>query len=351
MDGSAAYDQIFEGEKEWYLFPDGKRYTKPQFLAAFMSKLNLTRQDTVMLDRSARFDLLQPVFQSKGQARLIFIMHARHFYKKGEDFGNLINTEYYYCFKYSGAIDTIVVSTKKQKEELVEKLTEYQCSVPEIAVIPAGGVDCFRHPETKRRPYSLISVSRIAWRKKIDWLIKSVIKVHRVNPYVSLDIYGEDEGCLVHLQKMISQNQAQSYIRFMGWMDVTEVYKNYEVYLTASLGESFGLSLLEANASGTAMIGLDVEYGNRVFIRPEVNGYLVDFDTRYLDGGDEELTDAIAKKIIEIFSDEERLERFHQQSYEIAKSFSSEIIAEKWKNLLLGSENASGMSMDKMLDE
>ena len=26
-DASAAYDQIFEGEKEWYLFPDGRRYT------------------------------------------------------------------------------------------------------------------------------------------------------------------------------------------------------------------------------------------------------------------------------------------------------------------------------------
>ncbi len=48
-DGSAACDQIFEGEKEWYLFPDGRRYTKQQLLAAFIQKLELKEQDVILL--------------------------------------------------------------------------------------------------------------------------------------------------------------------------------------------------------------------------------------------------------------------------------------------------------------
>lgn len=96
-----------------------------------------------------------------------------------------------------------------------------------------------------------------------------MIKAHRINPNIFIDIYGRDDGYLGYLQDMVSQNQAQSYIRFMGWADVTEVYKNYEVYITASLWETLGLSLLEAVASGTAMIGLDVKYGNHLFIQPE----------------------------------------------------------------------------------
>ena len=82
------------------------------------------------------------------------------------------------------------------------------------------------------------------------------------------------------------------------------------------------------------MIGLDVKYGNRLFIQPEKNGYLVNFHKDNVDGDDEKLTDIIAGKIIEIFTDEERLDKFHRNSYEIAAGFSSEIIKEKWKVLL-----------------
>ena len=112
-----------------------------------MKKLNLSEQDIVVIDRPARFDFMQPIFQYKEKARLIVIMHSKHFYEKGENPYDLyLNKEYDYCFKHSEIIDTLVVSTQEQKGELTEKLMEYQCSVPEIAVIPAGGVDRLRYP-------------------------------------------------------------------------------------------------------------------------------------------------------------------------------------------------------------
>lgn len=333
--GSVAYEQIFEKEKEWYLFQNGQIYTKHQFLAAFIQKLDLCKKDVVIIDRPVRVDLIQPIFQFKKEARLILIIHSKHFYEENEDLYELyLAREYYYSFKYSGKLDTIVVSTEAQKKELMGRLLDYKCSLPQITVIPAGGIDNYKKPQMQRRPYSLISVSRIERRKRIDWIIQSVIKAHRRNSNISIDIYGSNDGYLACAQKMISQNHAESYIHLMGWADVTEIYKNYEVYLTASLGETLGLSLLEAVASGTAMIGLDVKYGNHVFIQSEQNGYLIDFDKKYMKGDGEELTDAIAEKIIEIFSDEKRLERFHQASYEIAKGFASGIIREKWKKLL-----------------
>ena len=52
----------------------------------------------------------------------------------------------------------------------------------------------------------------------------------------------------------------------MGYADVTEIYKNYEVFITASLGETLGLTTLEAIGSGDAVIGLNVRYGNQVLI-------------------------------------------------------------------------------------
>ncbi len=337
IDGEAVYDQIFEGDREWYLFPDGRCYTKQEFFAAFIQKLNLKENDIILLDRPASFDLLQPIFQFKGMAKLVVIIHSGHFYEKGEDPYDLyLNKEYYYCSKYSEMIHTMVVSTEEQKHELAEKLQECGCTVPEIKVIPAGGIDGLRYPEIRRRPFSMISVSRIHRRKKVEWIIKSVIKAHQKNSNISVDIYGEgvDKDYFQYLYSIVLKNEAQSYIRFMGWADVAEVYKNYEVYITASLWETLGLSLMEAVASGIAMIGLDVKYGNRLFIQPGKNGYLVEFNADYVDGDDDKLTDAIADRIVDIFSDEEYLEECHYNSYEIAKKFIPEIMVEKWKNLL-----------------
>lgn len=333
-DGRVAYDQIFEGEKEWYLFPEGRLYTKQQFFVTFLEKLALKKQDIVILDRPARYDIVQPLFQFEKNARLIVIIHSGHFYERGEDpFDLYLNREYNYCFKYAGMIDTMIVSTEEQKKELTEKLLEYRCKVPKITVIPAGGIKKLKYPVGRRRPYSMLSVSRLAKRKKVEWILRAVIKAHRVNTSLSLDIYGQGDA-LSYLQDIVSQNRAESYIRFMGWTDVTEIYQNYEVYITASLWETLGLSLMEAVAAGNAMIGLDVKYGNRLFIRPGENGYLVNFHTGYVDGDDEELTDEMAEKIIEIFADREQLEKFHQCSYEIAEKFSTEMIEKQWKNLL-----------------
>lgn len=42
----------------------------------------------------------------------------------------------------------------------------------------------------------------------------------------------------------------------------------------------------------------------------------------------------LAQGILKIFEDRERLEQFHEKSYEIGKGFLQEVIAEKWQKLL-----------------
>lgn len=340
-DGSVAYDQLWKGEEEHYLFPDGSLYTRSQFIAEFVKRLSLSEKDIVFLDRGAQCDFVQPLFQFGNAARFMTFLHSGHYFEKGEDPGTCgylnFNYEYLYFFKYSDKIDTMVVSTQRQKEELLQRLRDYGCAVPHVEVIPAAGIERLRHPKVTRERYSLLTVSRIDWRKKIDWIIKGVVKAHRKNPDIFIDIYGEgDRAHLKSLQDLVSEHQAQSYIRFMGYQDVTEVYQNYEVYLSASLWETLGLSMMEAVASGTAMIGLDVKYGNRLFIEPGRNGYLVDFNLNYVLGDDSRLIDDMAEKIVKIFEDEERLEEFHGASYEIAGRFSDEMIREKWRKLFGG---------------
>lgn len=334
-DGSISFEQLFGRGKEEYFFPSGKTYTKSQLIAEFVKRLNLSEKDIVLLDRSSQFDFVQPLFEYGNKARFITILHSEHFFEKGEDsnYALYLNWEYCYWFKYSKLIETMVVSTQEQKEEVIRRLREYNCIVPDIKVIPAGGIEYLHHPKSERKPYSLISVSRLDPRKKIDWIIKSVVEAHRVNPNISLDIFGCGvEWYVKYIEKIVCDSQAQSYVRFMGHMNVMDAYENYEVFITASTWETLGLSVMEAIGAGTAVIGLDVKYGNRILVHPEENGYLIDYS--YMDPDENRIINDMAKTIADIFSDEERLRQFHKKSYEIAENFTFKRIAEKWKELL-----------------
>lgn len=131
-DGSAAYDQIFEGEKEWFLFPDGKRYTKPQLITEFIKKLNLSAEDTVILDRSVPHIWIQGIFTYGKAARIVVLNHAGRSDAKDEN-------GFYHWFPFSESIDTMIVSSEVQKKILMEDLKKYHCKVPVIKIAPIDG--------------------------------------------------------------------------------------------------------------------------------------------------------------------------------------------------------------------
>ncbi len=139
-DGAAAYDQIFEGETEWYVFPDGRRYTKPQLIGRFVEGLNLSEQDLVVLDASVPREVMRAVFTFGRKARIAAVVHAGNYFAKDEAGQDSFSEEYpYYWFPYSGLLDMMIVSTGEQKEELIRLLKEYHCDVPKMRIIPVEG--------------------------------------------------------------------------------------------------------------------------------------------------------------------------------------------------------------------
>ena len=84
------------------------------------------------------------------------------------------------------------------------------------------------------------------------------------------------------------------------------------------------------------MIGLDVRYGNRLFIKNNINGKLVDFNID--DIGKEEVEKVTIERmkdaIIEVFENRERLISYQNNSYIIAKEYMDEQIEEKWLKFL-----------------
>jgi accessory Sec system glycosylation protein GtfA len=212
---------------------------------------------------------------------------------------------------------------------LIEQFEKYLKVTPNVYTIPVGALNELKYPNKARKPYSLITASRLATEKHVDWMVDAVATVHDEIPEITLDIYGRG-GAEKALKEQISKLGADSYIRLMGQHDLEDIYINYEAYLSASTSEGFGLTLMEAIGSGLPIIGFDVRYGNKNFIDEDKNGFKLPYNIGIEKSRRQKLfVDAIKK----LFT-ESNLEDMHNHSYEKAKEYLASEVEAKWKNLL-----------------
>ncbi len=78
-------------------------------------------------------------------------------------------------------------------------------------------------------------------RKHIDWLVKAVIVAKRQVPELTFDIYGEGSEDATVKRKIIHTPRA--ILVYSGIFKLDEIYNDYELFLSASTSEGFGLTL------------------------------------------------------------------------------------------------------------
>lgn len=328
QDGSLAYEELVDGQRSIFQFPNRICYSKDELIAYMLERLELTIKDIILLDRATGIG--QAVLQHRHPAKLAVVIHAEHFNSKGSDDHNILWNNYYeYQFTNADKIDAFITSTEKQKELLEVQFKKYTTFHPKIYAIPVGSLEKLRYPEMNRRPFSLLTGSRLASEKHIDWLVSAVIQAHETLPELSFDIYGEG-GERGKLTELINKGNAQDYIHLKGHQNLTEVYKDYDVYLTASTSEGFGLTLMEAVGSGLPLIGLDVPYGNQTFVDDGKNGYLIE---RQEPDNRTQMAQAFAQKIGTYYHELDQ-EQAHSHSYQIAQAFLYEELAKLWQRFV-----------------
>jgi len=326
--GSIAFSEYIDNDTQLYSFNDMKFYNKASFIAYFIQQLNLTSNDILILDRASQIG--QAVLQNRGESKVGVVVHAEHFNESSSDNNQVLWNNYYdYQFTQAREIDFFITATEIQKNILKEQMWQFKGVKPVVKAISVGSLGSLKYPAYERKPFSIITASRLASEKHIDWLLYAVIKAKPYIPYLTFDIYGEGAE-KEKLQKIIDLHKANGYIQLKGHVDLDEVYTQYELFISGSTSEGFGLTLMEAVGSGLTMIGFDVNYGNPTFIENEENGYLIPFSTD--DINLEKITDNISKKIIKYFNGDK--ESMHEKSYEIAKKFKTNKIEFKWQNLI-----------------
>ncbi|MBP2058870.1 accessory Sec system glycosylation protein GtfA [Lactobacillus colini] len=334
--GSVAYTQYLDKGKEMFEFPNQIIfYSKSDLYREMLKRLNLGQNDQIIIDRIDEDKNLingQIILENHGAAKIFVVVHADHYSKEFTNQHHILWNNYYeYQFNNSSEIDTYIVATPMQKKILAKQLKQYYGINARIICIPVGNLAKLTAPDPQLKRYSLITASRLASEKHIDWIIQAVVKAKKMIPELSFDIYGEGNKKAA-LQELINTNQAQDYIKLKGQQDLSKVYSKYDGYIAASTSEGFGLSLMEAVGSGLPMIGYDVPYGNPTFIDNNKNGFLLPYNN---DWSSDKKISILSEAIVKLFTkDNHEMVEFRKHSYEIAQNYLLDKIATKWQKEL-----------------
>ena len=150
-----------------------------------------------------------------------------------------------------------------------------------VEVIPVPiATEKFMSKERKKSNFKMVYVGRISKNKRIDRLIDVVKILARQEPRTKLYIIGKDwEGLRASLEKRVLSEGIWKNVEFVGEASNAEMLRHMHeatFFLSASEYESFGISAVEAMASGLIVVLNDLD-SFRYFVRNGENGYVVDY--------------------------------------------------------------------------
>jgi len=170
---------------------------------------------------------------------------------------------------------------------------------------------------------TLLYVGRIDIHKRIDKLIRLIPALNKREYPVNLLIVGPDwKHLLPDLQKLVDDFQIRDQVTFTGPVSDRELISYYSealLFVSASEYEGFGISAIEALASGTPCILNDIR-SFRTILTNHSFGVLCDFNNI------EETAEAIVDYSRKIREDYKILST---QAREMAKGYNWESVAEK----------------------
>ena len=146
-----------------------------------------------------------------------------------------------------------------------------------IFIVPNGAPSPARPDSRRRSPTPLIGcVGRLAAHKRMDLLVRAALELRQRIPGLSIDI-GGDGPDRQRLQRLAEDLGVDDVVRFLGHVSPEAKERLLgSAWLTVnpSMGEGWGLSVLEANAHGVPAVAYRVA-GLRDSVRDGITGWLV----------------------------------------------------------------------------
>lgn len=127
--------------------------------------------------------------------------------------------------------------------------------------------------EYARFNFIILMASRLTPEKEIDTALHALKQLVPDFPHMGLLICGEG-GELPRLRKLVDSLEIRNNVVFVPWQEnLVSLYKTANVFLLTSRFEGYGMTLIEAGASGVPVISTPVGIAEKI-ITSGVNGLL-----------------------------------------------------------------------------
>lgn len=172
--------------------------------------------------------------------------------------------------------DRIIAVSEATKDALVER---YAIPDTKVTVIH-NAVDTgrFRRLGTPKVPHSLLYIGRIDKRKGIESLVRSMPLVCEQIPDVQLLVGGTGSD-LEKMKVLVGRLELEGNVTFLGFVpddQLNSLYNRAQCAVVPSIFEGFGITVIEALATGTRVVGSDAD-GIREILKRGDYGRLVPY--------------------------------------------------------------------------
>jgi glycosyltransferase involved in cell wall biosynthesis len=163
-----------------------------------------------------------------------------------------------------------------------------------------------RSPSNSAHPLQLVSVLRMAPRKRTLALIKIVQRALEQSANASLTLVGDGPD-RAKAEKYVHQHGLESHIFFTGKLTpqgIRDQFASSDLFIQPSVQESFGIAALEARTAGLPVLARS-QTGTVDFIHEGVEGVLVDDDA------------GMTRALVHIDQDRRTLEKMSQHNRQV----------------------------------
>ncbi len=209
--------------------------------------------------------------------------------------------------------------------ESIKEVLEKNGITTKVVFLSNGlALDSFSAKEKYGNEARLLHVGRKSFEKNIDILIKAIGILREEFPDINLDLAGGGPA-LKSLKSLVKKLDLERNVHFLGFIEhaqLNKVYKEHDIFVTASTIETQGVVILEAMASGLPIVGVR-RLAIPDLVKNDINGYIAEpFDEKDM-----------AEKIKILYKNSDLREAFGKKSAELVKEHDVKDVIEKLEKL------------------
>jgi poly(glycerol-phosphate) alpha-glucosyltransferase len=225
--------------------------------------------------------------------------------------------------------DGIFVPTAEQRDDLKQRFPTLNLHTAPDTFVKDTILNADHIALSDRVKGRIVYVGRLSPEKRPDQAIRALAKVVESVPEATLVFHGypANQEILQQLKDLANQLNVSDKVTFGEYVTgdaLADAYKEAQVIVQTSVGEGFGMNLVEAFGYGVPAVSYDITYGTKELVNDGVNGYVVPSGAH----------GTMGERIAQILSDDNQWATLSEGAYKKAQEFSAKKMYAAWADVM-----------------